>query len=561
MDNMQDILKSYYASGGKTLFENQTLLEYNRATTISKWGDRIILAAWANGGTNNSDGWFAIENNRFGPWMEVLTRGAPESKYPEYQKQRQKFLTDFLTELEKMDPTENKQYVMWLVRAYTQSIKADAKHQADFERENPEQASMAGHWSQWDLDLISDEEQEEDMDNYGNYYGNEWSIEDPSGLDSFRIEDINQINQALVNFHRIKPQLPVEQRDINRFKTFGRLQDFIDEVMGGKEIDNPETDSAVLKRSDVELIYNGPLGTVAIPRSFEASCELGSGTRWCTTGSDSSYYNSYSEQGDLIIYNEKPGNNKYQLHPTLDSLEIMDARDRPVSNEKRKEFTDSHPVLSKLIKQKQLKAFTDEADTDPGWEDNYNHPRMDSAHALVPTLISLNKRYRTGVMTYVETYYTQHFFSKNRAPGPYSGDNGRTRPIEQSDLDLLVTYAEQRGKPWPEIQPLVVAYIQQRYQDLPTDDSIKQFGAQNRTPSFPRDAKAASDLKDIQKQAQATYKTEEAKRLLILIKQFKRLRNPWPELDAIQAQLEGKGVSITPDDMNIETVDLSDIRA
>ena len=413
MDNMQDILKSYYASGGKTLFENQTLLEYNRATTISKWGDKIILAAWANGGTNNSDGWFAIENNRFGPWMEVLTRGAPLSEYPEYPESRQKFLTDFLTELEKMDPTENKQYVMWLVRAYTQSIKADAKHQADFERENPEQASMAGHWSQWDLDLISDEEQEEDMDNYGNYYGNEWSIEDPSGLDSFRIEDINQINQALVNFHRIKPQLPVEQRDINRFKTFGRLQDFIDEVMGGKEIDNPETDSAVLKRSDVELIYNGPLGTVAIPRSFEASCELGSGTRWCTTGSDSSYYNSYSEQGDLIIYNEKPGNNKYQLHPTLDSLEIMDARDRPVSNEKRKEFTDSHPVLSKLIKQKQLKAFTDEADTDPGWEDNYNHPRMDSAHALVPTLISLNKRYRSGVMTYVETYYTQHFFSKN----------------------------------------------------------------------------------------------------------------------------------------------------
>ena len=119
---MQDILKSYYASGGKTLFENQILLEYDRATTISKWGDRIIMAAWANGGTNNSDGWFAMENNRFGPWMEVLTRGAPESEYPEYQRQRQKFLTDFLTELEKMDPTENKQYVMWLVRAYTLSL-------------------------------------------------------------------------------------------------------------------------------------------------------------------------------------------------------------------------------------------------------------------------------------------------------------------------------------------------------------------------------------------------------------------------------------------------------
>ena len=557
---MQDILKSYYASGGKTLFENQTLLEYNQATTISKWGDKIILAAWANGGTDNGDGWFAMENNRFGPWMEVLTKGAPLSKYPEYQKQRQKFLTDFLTELEEADPTENNQYVMWLVKTYCQSIKADAKHQADFERENPEQASQAVHWSQWELDLISDEEEEEDMDSQGNYYGTEWSIEYPSGLNSFRLEDSDQIADTLADYHRLKPQLPVEQRDINRFKTVKRLEDFVDDIMGGREIDNPETDSEVLKRSDVELIYNGPLGTVAIPRSFEASCELGSGTKWCTTGSDSSYYNSYSEQGDLIIYNEKPGNNKYQIHPTLDSTEIMDARDRPVSTEKYKEFTDSHPVLSKLIKSKQLKAFTDEADTDPGWEDNYNHPRMDSAQALVPTLIGLNKRYRTGVMTYVETYYTQHFFSKNRAPGPYSGDNGRTRPIEQSDLDLLVTYAEQRGKPWPEIQLLVVEYIQQRYADLPTDDSIKQFKAQNQTPSFPANAQAAKDLKDIQKQAQQLYKTDKAKELLILIKQFKRLRNPWPELDAIQAQLEGSGISNTPDDMSIETVDLSDIR-
>ena len=546
-DNMQDILKSYYASGGKTLFENQILLEYDRATTISKWGDRIILAAYANGGTNNSDGWFAMERNRIGPWMEVLTKGAPESKYPEYQKQRQKFLTDFLTELEKMDPTENKQYVMWLVRAYTQSIKADAKHQADFERENPEQASMAGHWSQWDMGLVADDD--EDMDSQGNYYGTEWSIDDPSGLNSFRIEDINQINQALVNYHRIKPQLPVEQRDINRFKTFGRLQDFVDEVIGGKEIDNPETDSDVLKRSDVEVIYNGPLGTVTIPKSFEASCELGSGTRWCTTGNNDEYYRQYSEQGDLIIYNEKPGNNKYQLHPTLDSLEIMDARDRPVSNEKRKEFTDSHPVLSKLIKQKQLKAFTDEADTDPGWEDNYGHPRMDSAHALVPKLISLNKQYQSGVMKYVETYYTQHFFSKNRAPGPYSGDNGRTRPIELSDLDLLVSYAKQRGKPWPEIEKLAVEYIQQRYRDMEDSESRIQ------TPSFPANADAAQRLKDIRKQAQQMYKTDKARELLILIQKFEQLKKPWPELDAIQGKLQGKGIS-----MNVETVDLSDIR-
>ena len=174
---------------------------------------------------------------------------------------------------------------------------------------------------------------------------------------------------------------------------------------------------------------------------------------------------------------------------------------------------------------------------------------MDSAHALVPKLISLNKQYQSGVMKYVETYYTQHFFSKNRAPGPYSGDNGRTRPIELSDLDLLVTYAKQRGKPWPEIEKLAVEYIQQRYRDMEDSESRIQ------TPSFPANADAAQRLKDIRKQAQQMYKTDKARELLILIQQCKRLKNPWPELDAIQGKLQGKGIS-----MNVETVDLSDIR-
>ena len=519
---MQDILKSYYASGGKTLFENQILLEYNRATTMNKWGDRIILAADANGGTQNSDGWFSMKNNRFGPWMEVLTRGAPESEYPEYQRQRQEFLTDFLTELENMDPTDNKQYVMWLVKTYCQSIQADAKHQADFERENPDQASMAGHWSEWDVDLVDDDD--EDLDTYGNYDGNQWSIDDPSGLDSFRLEDSEQIANTLSNYHRIKPQLPVPERDINRFKTFHRLEDYVDEVMDGGENARPETDNETLKRSDVEVVYNGPLGTVTIPRSHQASCELGSGTKWCTTGRDDYYYNSYSEDGDLIIYNEKPGNNKYQIHATLGGIEIRDARDRDISSDKFREFTGSHPVLSKLIKKKSLEAFTDKAQEDPGWL-MYDHgdEYLDNMIELVHGLIDHNIKHRVGVMTYVETYYTQEFFHDRPSKRNHKGDY---------EMDYLVKYAEQRGKPWPEIQPLVVKYIQQKLADLPTDSSIQKFAKQN----------------------------EEAKQLLILIKQFKRLRNPWPELDAIQAQLEGKGISNTPGDINIESVDLSDIR-
>lgn len=565
MDNMQDILKSYYASGGKNLFENQTLLEYNQATTISLWGDKILLAAVANQSTSQGDQWLeqtdydyeADDGTRLGPWVQVLTTGAPESEQPNYGKYRQNFLRSFLMELEEADPTDNNQYMMWLVKTYCQSIKADAKHQADFERENPDGAMAAGHWSEWDMNDDFDADSEYPRDDNGT----DWGIEEPSELNSFRLEDVDQIEEVLANYHRIKPQLPQPERDINRFKTFNRLEDYVDNIMAGDQIPNPETDDKLLNRSDVELIYNGPLGTVTIPRSHKASCALGSGTKWCTTGRDDMFYNSYSERGDLIIYNEKPGNNKYQIHATLNNIEARDARDRTVTSDKFKEFTTSHPVLSKLIKQKQLKLFTDKAQADPDWPSL--RPRrgmIEDAITLLHDLIDLNKHYKVGVMTYAETYYTQLFLF-DRKEQAYSGQKG-TEPtdIGKNELDRLVTYAEQRGKPWPELQQQVVEYVKRRYANRVDDAGIQKFAKQNKAPSFPADAEAAKEIEKIKKGAQDIYKTEEARQLLIVIKQFKRLRNPWPELDAIQAQLEGKGVSNTPDDMNIETVNLSDIR-
>ena len=279
---------------------------------------------------------------------------------------------------------------------------------------------------------------------------------------SFKLEDAEQIRDALENFERIKPQLPANERDIGRFKNFYRFEDFVDEAMDSNYA-APETDNETLKRSDVEVLYNGPLGTVTIPKSHEASCALGSGTKWCTTGKDSHFYDSYSSQGDLIIYNEKPGNAKYQLHVTLDGLEARDARDRSIPHEKEREFTQKHPVLSKIIQAQHNKIFTQMAQLPFPKDHSQEVLGGRDPIALVRDFIEFNNKHQGGAMRYVDEYYTQYalpnMISKGAAPG-------------RDFVGLMLTYAKQR-LPWPELNTLFVKMLYNLGKDLDATSNIE----------------------------------------------------------------------------------------
>ena len=64
-----------------------------------------------------------------------------------------------------------------------------------------------------------------------------------------------------------------------------------------------------------------------------------------------------------MIYNEKTGNEKYQIHVTLNGIEIRDSRDRAVKLAKRKEFEQTHPEISKLIQKQKEKIIIQLRDT------------------------------------------------------------------------------------------------------------------------------------------------------------------------------------------------------
>ena len=442
----------------------QQLNEYSQSATLNKWGERIVQAATFNE-QHLSDNWFyqdsSIENE-------------------------QQMATAVLKELESIDPTENKQYVMTLVRWYTAVVKVHEKNKKLYAklRKAELEGGTADDWEPGYNEIWPEDYTDlgKGDDNQGPGYvtaraTEDWNIDDAEfDLDkigtqsSFKLEDAEQIRDALVRFESIKQQLPANERDIGRYKNFYRFEDFVDSAYDENYVP-PETDNETLKRKDVEVLYNGPLGTVTVPKSHEASCELGSGTKWCTTGKNTYWYDSYSSRGDLIIYNEKPGNAKYQLHVTMDGLEARDSRDRRIDHAKEVEFTQKHPVISRIIRAQHDKIFSQMAQvpwsSDAIPNDSELRFGVDNSeeNEIVRKFVEFNNKHQGGVMRYVDEYYT-----KNTLPSFLN--RAGTIP-SQSFVELMLTYAQQRGKPWPEMMDFMIKILHNAAEGMDVSSNVE----------------------------------------------------------------------------------------
>ena len=191
---------------------------------------------------------------------------------------------DVLVQAEAMDPTKNKQYVLWLVK---QLVKKQ-----------------------------------------------------------FRLEDAPRVTELLKNFISVKNRLPLDQRDIGRFD-FYKLDDLIDKTMNIElEKDNATSNGTFPVVPDSKVLYNGPLGQLAVPETEEASCELGRGTKWCTAAEKNNMFDQYSDKGPLYVWRDKNGE-KYQFH--FETAQCMDSKDHPIDDKTLQYFRTTHPVISKLF--------------------------------------------------------------------------------------------------------------------------------------------------------------------------------------------------------------------
>jgi len=187
----------------------------------------------------------------------------------------QEFISRKLEQVEKADPTPNKQYTEWLVRRY-----------------------IDGSISRFE-DALST-----------------WA-------------------DFLHEYHTLKihRQLPQQIADINRFKgrdSALRLMLRINTLYD--EFQTARNEKEVMPKGDAKEILNNSEVRIIIPNDEASACYYGQGTRWCTAAKNNNMFGGYSSHNHplfiLLPKNPTHDGEKYQVH--LRENEWMDEEDTEV---------------------------------------------------------------------------------------------------------------------------------------------------------------------------------------------------------------------------------------
>jgi hypothetical protein len=149
-------------------------------------------------------------------------------------------------------------------------------------------------------------------------------------------EDIYKYKDYFNIFDRQKRKYP--KQDINQYKTEQDLAAFIDSSvkLQGEEAEDPSKQKGVSKQDKYKQFYIGSVDGFNVykipentPDLYATSCELGSGTEWCTaTGKTRRHYDYYNTKGPLYIFIKPGSDEKYQF--SYETNSFMDKNDKRI---------------------------------------------------------------------------------------------------------------------------------------------------------------------------------------------------------------------------------------
>lgn len=151
--------------------------------------------------------------------------------------------------------------------------------------------------------------------------------------------DIKDFDGVFKIFDTYKNKFP--KKDINQIKSSSDIRQFLSKVDDIKK--ETENDPSKIKgvnklkkykklivgKTDSYIVFQIERGSMDL---YKASCDLGSGTGWCTaTGKSRSHFDNYTESGDLYIFYPKNGDSgeKVQVYTELsfESYRIKEMQD------------------------------------------------------------------------------------------------------------------------------------------------------------------------------------------------------------------------------------------
>lgn len=203
-----------------------------------------------------------------------------------------------------------------------------------------------------------------------------------------------QVRKLLQDFEIAKKRrnlLP--NNDINAYKKIDDLKDALDNTYRNLTINQKNKDArkaqsifnqklkpGMYLNGGAELLYINDNWEVWTPHSYEGSKALRHGAVWCTGGDTPSYYNSYTEEGQLfIIINRHNKDEKYQLFvPFANQYSSHEREFRDKNNEslKFREFIHDNDLVDFFITQDNVTNSYENLD-DPNIDDEWDDERED----------------------------------------------------------------------------------------------------------------------------------------------------------------------------------------
>jgi len=217
-----------------------------------------------------------------------------------------------------------------------------------------------------------------------------------------KLEDLYKAIEYLTLFEKVKHKLPLEDRDINKYKNLPDLYNKISPFKEVEIISNTEKDK-MAKSEGADKILDNNKWLIIIPKTEEAACLYGKETQWCTASKKDNRFDNYNRRGKLFIIVNKsiqdsPTQNplkKLQFH--FEDNMFMNANDDSINVG---DFFRSNPELIPVFR-KSTKIFNKEFELE-----HRLLPKEESIKILDDPQIRLNLTKKYGV-NWVFNYYNE----------------------------------------------------------------------------------------------------------------------------------------------------------